>query len=279
MIKLLTLSIILFIVSMSAIGQEIYLKKVSIQNFEQNSFYISEYIYDTDWKLDSIKSTNEDGYPLSLKDFSNDTLLLEVQPNLTIRYEHYVDSVMVFYENGSSNLQSVYYLNIDFEATSQRKFNTGGGYTGTNYFSWEDGNLMDVSFYNGNIWTFDYFTEYKNPYENENKYMKRSLYASGSYASDADFTDYIWKFQVLSHINGYPVEVELYKDGELNRNILFEYHNVTNVEVLAANLEYEVLDIMYYNISGQKINKPDKGFYIERKHTDKGMFSKKYFIQ
>ncbi len=39
----------------------------------------------------------------------------------------------------------------------------------------------------------------------------------------------------------------------------------------------EVLSTSYFNLLGQEISKPKKGFYIERKLTNKGIISTKYF--
>ncbi|MFK5855717.1 MAG: hypothetical protein QM503_06265 [Bacteroidota bacterium] len=41
----------------------------------------------------------------------------------------------------------------------------------------------------------------------------------------------------------------------------------------------KVLSVDYYDILGRKIPKPNYGFYIERKLTDKGVITKKYNIQ
>lgn len=41
----------------------------------------------------------------------------------------------------------------------------------------------------------------------------------------------------------------------------------------------KILSTSYFNIFGQQIQKPKKGFYIERSLTNKGVVSKKYFQQ
>jgi hypothetical protein len=42
---------------------------------------------------------------------------------------------------------------------------------------------------------------------------------------------------------------------------------------------HTVLSVDYYDLLGRKIPKPKQGFYIERKVTDKGVFSTKHYIQ
>lgn len=48
-----------------------------------------------------------------------------------------------------------------------------------------------------------------------------------------------------------------------------------------GELEYplEILSISYYNIKGQEIHKPMNGLYIERKLTNRGVITKKFFMQ
>ena len=52
----------------------------------------------------------------------------------------------------------------------------------------------------------------------------------------------------------------------------------TDVPEYASKL-HTVLSVDYFDLYGRMIPKPNKGFYIERKITDKGIISKKYFIQ
>ena len=44
-------------------------------------------------------------------------------------------------------------------------------------------------------------------------------------------------------------------------------------------ISIDVLSTTYFNLLGQQIDKPTKGFYIERKVTNKGIISTKHFIQ
>lgn len=47
----------------------------------------------------------------------------------------------------------------------------------------------------------------------------------------------------------------------------------------SVSVPHKVISVEYFDLLGRQISKPVKGFYIERKHTDKGIISTKHYVQ
>ncbi len=57
------------------------------------------------------------------------------------------------------------------------------------------------------------------------------------------------------------------------------YYTPVGIDDIQVNNHYKILSITYYDLLGREILEPKRGFFIERKVTDKGIISKKYFRQ
>ena len=83
----------------------------------------------------------------------------------------------------------------------------------------------------------------------------------------------------MSSKNGYPLEVDFYSSEGYSNLLLYEYYDLTDVNDAIMDDIGELLKIRYYNLFGQEIQKPAKGFFIEKKKTTNGMINKKCFIR
>ncbi len=91
-------------------------------------------------------------------------------------------------------------------------------------------------------------------------------------------TDYSRYWNILDVSYNYPTEIELYIEGHHAYTYYFDYHIATKIPEKEIQ-PTTILSVNYFNLLGQQIPKPTRGFYIERKSTDKGIISTKYNIQ
>ncbi len=258
------ISVVFYAMMMEA--QDMYLKMETDTWSDKYTYYN----YDEDWKLESIivVYTND---TLETRLYSNDTLVKKVIGNSSRRYYYQGDSVLYFQKepNGSYYLSHVYYLNENNEVTHDNKCNAEGNYTYTINHFWENGNCVKASYENISESHFFYNKTIVNPYYNENKYFKKSFSGSNNIFNFADF-EYFTKAQiVLSSKNGYPLEVDFYSSEGYSNLLLYEYYDLTDVNDAIMDDIGELLEIRYYNLFGQEIQKPAKGFFIEKKKKKK----------
>ena len=65
----------------------------------------------------------------------------------------------------------------------------------------------------------------------------------------------------------------------VNNQQVCDYYNHVGINDIPFNNDYKTLSVTYYNLLGQEIEKPKKGFYIERITSNRETVSKKYIIQ
>ncbi len=85
-------------------------------------------------------------------------------------------------------------------------------------------------------------------------------------------------FEIIESIDEYPTKIKYMSDTwEQGEYIHYYYHNLADIPD-KIDEQIEILMTSYYNLQGQKINKPQKGFYIEKKLTNKGVFIRKIYM-
>lgn len=273
------LFLILFLVSLNSFllsAQNMFLNNIHLE-YTNGAVSNTYYKYDDDWKLDSIIEMNQYGDTSRLFLFNNDSLVADIQANATFWYHHFaIDSVVTFaywYVDNLNYKSSTYYLNSDFEAVSYKTFDTAGNIHKSYTYTFEYGNCTEIN--SPGISDKMEYSSYLNPYLKENKYFKHNYMGSINFMKHGAFSIWIQDYIVQSSINNYPEKVDLYINDELRGTQTFEYYDRTSVKTF--NTMTKILDISYYNLFGQKINKPEQGFYIEVIRTNKGTNSiKKY---
>ena len=133
-------------------------------------------------------------------------------------------------------------------------------------------NLVGETYNGSSYYYWNYDSSYVNPWYNENKNLKLGIESSIDMPFQMNFTSpstEIARFIVLESIEKYPTIIEFSNDEwEVAWYYHFYYHDLTNIYEQSIK-PYEVLSISYYNLLGQEIEKPKKGFFIERKITNK----------
>lgn len=257
------LSISLILVGIVANGQEMLLKeRVNLDWANLDTLSVTKYYYDNEIFLTQIITYYEGG-DIGTKNYSNDTL---VNWSNGYSYEYFDDSIVVYVNN---DIYNVYQLNEANETVKD--------YNAT--YTWIDGNLVYEDFsYFSIVW--EYYAQYKNPRYNEYKYIKSgdcwssiNMPLNGVIYADENYAD----FDVLESINDYPTIIKYMSDTwEHGEYIHFYYHNLSDIPD-KINEPTEVLMISYFNLLGQKIDKPKHEIYIERKLTNKGVFIRKLY--
>lgn len=152
-------------------------------------------------------------------------------------------------------------------------------------YIWDDGNCMSEIRYGDTIWHREYYSEYINPWYEENKYLRWDQQIgtySGSYnlfSSHINWSGPEWEMVVTESIGPYPTVIDYYSGGDLNSTFYLNYkYVITEIPEVPDN-DYKIYSVDYFDLMGRRIPKPVKGFYIERQTTDKGIVSKKFYIQ
>ena len=164
-------------------------------------------------------------------------------------------------------------------------YNQGGSSVPDYYFHWEDENVVKQEYDFGTVIyeiSYTYYTEYLNPFyqvhknfkRNENFIPNRSTYNLRhlSYNNRGNVTGEI---MVIESIGPYPTYLRY---ANSDTYIIIEYLEVITNIPETQSAPVTTLQTDYFDLYGRKIPKPNKGFYIERKITDKGIISKKYFV-
>lgn len=277
-IKSMALCMLLCLFYNYSVGQELYLKTYLDTLITQIDGEYAEYNYHDNWDLDFIHEY--DGNNQSVYFYTNDTLMRSYAHGINL-FEYFQDSVIKFrVEDGDT---SVNYKYIMDDNKVQHGYGHVFNYSTRHDFFWLNENLDSTHYYQGDEiivkWFYTYSDNILNPRYNESKYLRNSYKSSRYYIEEfiPDEGNHIF-YEIIETIYNYPVRVKVYKNGQHRRNITYEYYIVSGIDD-HINPDIEVLDVKYYNILGQEIQKPKSGFYIEVKQTSHGNQSKKYFIQ
>lgn len=261
-------------------AQNMFLKKITTSTVSNFHIY-NYYKYSADWKLDSVIEVSEIGDTIRLFLYNNDSLKAEIQSSNIWTFDYYGDDSIVEFTSSQANgwntyKSGIYYLNSDFEMSSYKVLDIDGNYLWTIYYTYDNGNCTEILQPDGLKETMNYGS-YLNPILNERKYFRRAYQGSVNLIEFGDFRNAQYEFVVNSSLNNYPVIVDFYLDNELFSTIEHEYFDLTAVEENQIDDPSNIIDVTYFNLLGQKIEKPTKGFYIERNHTTNGIISKKKF--
>lgn len=201
---------------------------------------------------------------------------LKITGDDVVLLEYFDDSVVRLKSDGS--VSEIFYTDSNYRVYRLKKIKTN--YTLTFDFTWENENIVEV--YDGTTtYSCEYFSEYINPWYQENRFLRsyaKRGFTSGSYnlLKTIHFgpgTDV--NFEVIESDGPFPIKVT--ENG--SQSYHFYYRNtLTGIPNLSSDPQ-TVLSVGFYDLMGRKISKPVQGFYIERKTTDKGVISTKYFIQ
>lgn len=263
--RLLTISFIL--IGMTGWGQEVYLKNVVAHDvFTDESYLYATVDYDENWKVTAYREYHSWGDIRKEISYSNDTIIETIFPDKTYYFDHAGDTIIVTDSQGG---EQFYVVNEHYQITS-----SSNGLS----MEWAVTNLVKL-YYDDELQEVYLYTGFKNPYFNVFKTFKGDCYSSYSQIEEALIvgTEYSQYWDVTDGIYNYPTEIIYYVDGEQPYTFYYYYHIVTGTtetEMLSA----KTLSVSYYNLLGQRIQKPTKGFYIERKTTNQGVISNKYFI-
>jgi hypothetical protein len=225
--------------------------------------------YDDDGELTLIEQKIDDSDdPYISYHYNSDTMYMSYNHtyNSTIDYEYTTDTVYLI-----SDGDTIEKYNID----SEFQIVEGGTY------QWEGGNCVSRS---GN-WSAT-FQEFRNPWVFAQLYLKGVWWFNGFTNGSYNLQDKItlldgteFTMEVTQSIDEWPYQVYLKIEGMVIREFIIEYRDLVGDIPEIPSETATILQVDYYDLMGREIPKPTKGFYIERKVTDKGIISTKHFIQ
>ena len=267
----------LMLIGMMGMAQEDYLLKRFYRLNQGDTSYMYKFEYNEDFSLNNYKLIINNGV-FDEFTFENDTLITSQEYDRTYTYHYFEDStIQIEWSGGDPDTAIRHYLD-----DQDRVIHTyePDGIIDHFYNEWEGDNvskhsynLMGVLYY----FTIDY-SEYLNPLYPVYKSLRLNSRSSWNYPT-ADYDeqgDPLRTYEVAETLGSYPTVVNGW--DEHNHELRYEYIVVTGVEDTPAK-ERTVLSVDYFDIMGRKMPKPNKGFYIERKTTDKGIISTKHYIQ
>ena len=207
--------------------------------------------------------------------YMHDTLIMRTYIHVEgdtafIKYNYYSDSIVKLNTYLGDTIRGVYILDeLDHIISYEDNY-------ATESYDWDGENCYE-KIKNGDITSATY-QSWINPFYEENKFFR--LWIDGSY----DFNEYtyyngnVYQNIVIESEGDYPLYVERFENNEFLFRLYFDYLGISDIYETTPS-STRVLEVNYYDVMGRKIPKPDKGFYIEQKTTEKGIISTKYFKQ
>jgi hypothetical protein len=267
--KLLLISLILpFMVGQAQVA---LLDSVTFYSSIIDSTYLYRTVkYDSEANVTSYNIHDQTTGEVELKyHFENDTVKQRI--NITFGdtgyFQHIGDTIWF----SMQNYNGWYRVNQDYQIVESKENNS---------LVWELDNLIQV-WEGGDILTSSYlFSDYYNPYFNVWKTFK------GQYTASQNQIEHKYDlnpkyYEVKDALHNYPTEIDEYAIGK--RSTVYTgtyYYYYTFILDVPEIPEYsKVLSVSYYNLLGQQIEKPKRGFYIERKVTDNGVISTKHYLK
>ena len=254
-------------------AQEMYLMKVTSDYEGSEKTVITEFFYDDYGNLLEMKTERYDpddvphhsGYSYY---YENDTLFqfYAWPENYGWELVYTEDSIIKYPTNTSAR---IYYVSdhVTNQIDSSRSINSDASFS----FVWQNDNVLNW----GLGYEMTYYEDVLNPYYHAFKYFRFDYQSSMNYLEYFAVNSY---FEVVDTLNGYPTEVRNYYFDNLGRTYFFEYDYLyVNTSEITSE-EPSILSVQYFDLMGRSIPKPDKGFFIERKATDKGVVATKHFI-
>lgn len=280
------LTIILVLIGIVSWGQSAKVRYAEqlIHGEYENYFDQWYYEYDSAANLKSIV-WYADGAYLSTYNYEHDTLVNTHWSDGDSYYVYNTDSVYYWdMYNGNQLIRQIYQLDSLGQVYEEY---APGGVNNYRSYEWEDGNCTKVHIDLGSVIYTDsiiYYSDYLNPFYIQNESIRTGV-PGPFYNGSVNFLHEVYhgtgghtEFRVLESTGPYPTHIDY---GELYNEdyIIIEYFDIIYGTTEIPSEPYTVLRVDYYDMMGRGIKKPTKGFYIERKTTDKGVISKKCFIQ
>jgi hypothetical protein len=272
--KLMTISLLLM--WFVGFGQEEYLLKRFYRMNGEDTSYRYKFEYNDDWSLNSYRfyyGSNYDEFT-----FENDTLVASQEFSRSYTYHYFTDSVIqIEWSSGEPDTTITHYLDQQGRVVHTWE---PDGFIDHYYNDWEGENVMKHSYHMMNIlyWFTIKYSDYLNPLYPVNKNLRDNHRSSYNYplvqydeSGNPEYT-----YEVVESLGDYPAVVNGW-DGNIHHQLRYEYHVITNISPPEVE-ETVVHSVEYLDMLGRKIQKPQHGFYIERKTTNQGVISKKYFI-
>lgn len=273
------LTISLILIGMTGLAQPDYLIKRNYQLDSGDTGFINKYEYNEDFTVKQVQVYYE-GEIVATSLYENDTMIRTDNEESYNTYEYYNDSITITYwYDGNHYVSAVYYLDEEDHTVHAKIIN---GPLNDIYNIWDNDNIVEQSYimFDELHKTIIDYHDYLNPLYNPNKYLQSDIPSCYNYPkSFKDTTGVeVRYFDVIETLGNYPTKVEVYTYGEYDYDIRFEFKVISAIKETEPS-SFTLISKDYFDMMGRKIPKPNKGFYIERLTTDKGVISKKYFIQ
>lgn len=260
------LTIALLIIGMTGMGQNLYIREVmAYDTYTESSYLLANADYDDNWNVTAYRRYQSWGDTIAEYIFSNDTLVKINYSDLTRYLVHDEDTIKVYSSSGD---EEFYVVNEDYQITKGND---------NLQMVWNNDDMIELYNYGDLVELFSY-TSNKNPYYNIFKTFRGYHNASFHQIEEIVYLDseYSQTWVVRDELYNYPTEVDFYIEGEHAYTYYYDYYIVTDIPVFSSD-PGEVLSINFYDITGRKIEKPKRGFYIERKQTNRGVVTTKHF--
>jgi len=230
-----------------------------------------QYTYDNNLNLERIdRKYNNQVWSYH---YMHDTLVMQtyihVEGDTAFgKYSYYTDSIVIHSTYLGDTLRGVYLLDDLDHILSYVDIYTNESY------AWDEENCIEM-IRNGIIMTATY-QSWINPFYEENKFFKLWTYGSHDFCEYTYANGDVYQNIVIESEGDYPVYVERLENNELLFRLYFDYLETNDIYETTPS-SAKVIYVDYFDIMGRKIPKPEKGFYIEKKTTDKGIIATKYF--
>ena len=275
----LILAITFTLLYQSGMAQDMYLKSVVEKRIQPPIVTLTEdYYYNNNWQLDSVIYTWQSGNTTNYY-YSGDSLInIKYSNGEVILLTYFEDSIVQF--NTTKN-EVIEVHHMDSENKEIRNdYYANGTYDWTANNTWVNGNCTYVSSASGWYQDRTFYQELLNPKLKRYQFLREGNFDRGcinyiKYKDGQEPWDYEL-FIVEDSLQSFPTLVTTYIMGEPSTEFTYEYYIVTDIEESEMENEY-IISLSYYNLLGQKIEKPESGFYIELKETSKGFSTRKVF--
>ncbi len=212
--------------------------------------------------------------------YENERCVEEIFQSYSRKYVYSNDTVYEYNNMWTINYQLsfIYILDNSYRSIKMIFLDENGSNYGTITYDWQGENCLEATKSSGGYEYYTYDPVIKNPYYNDFKYFRRAFYGSFNQALIVDSDDVDYEFTIISSEAGYPTEILFYATNSGEMTHFFEYYPSSGLNESIQAQDGKLLNVKYYSILGEEINKPLQGFYIEKTITTKGTYSKKYFI-
>jgi len=238
-----------------------------------------DYDYDENYQLKTVIMFNNQGDTSNLWHYENDTIRYFTTYAGGYKTYVYTDDSIIQYNYDQSQVLAIYYLDDQDHVVHMYLQNV---IPSDWYQDWTGNNITKQSWELYGT-TYEYtvsYSEYLNPAYPPNRVIQNDIDCSYNMINKTygDSGNEILYYDVVESVDNYPLKINVYHSNNFDHELCFEYLTI-NSTLEFAEEQKNILSINYYDLMGREIEKPNKGFYIELKTTDKGTVSKKRFIK